>query len=94
MVLINDKWCVHGCSSQYALRSYLYLLFHEVVGRPASWLFSEDKVSFLLCLVVELNCLRWNVEMFMLFMLPLSFLAVGESVLCCEILSGSSLCYN
>ncbi|XP_014498800.1 dol-P-Man:Man(6)GlcNAc(2)-PP-Dol alpha-1,2-mannosyltransferase isoform X1 [Vigna radiata var. radiata] len=31
-------------SSQYALRSYLYLLFHEIVGRPASWLFSEDKV--------------------------------------------------
>jgi len=54
MVLINDKWCVHGCSSQYALRSYLYLLFHEIVGRPASWLFSEDKVSFLLCVVVEL----------------------------------------
>ncbi|RZB77211.1 Dol-P-Man:Man(6)GlcNAc(2)-PP-Dol alpha-1,2-mannosyltransferase isoform B [Glycine soja] len=31
-------------SSQFALRSYLYLLFHEIVGRPASWLFSEDKV--------------------------------------------------
>eukprot|EP00256_Glycine_max_P065931 XP_025980526.1 dol-P-Man:Man(6)GlcNAc(2)-PP-Dol alpha-1,2-mannosyltransferase isoform X2 [Glycine max] len=44
MVLTNDKWCVLGCSSQFALRSYLYLLFHEIVGRPASWLFSEDKV--------------------------------------------------
>ncbi|XP_062096845.1 dol-P-Man:Man(6)GlcNAc(2)-PP-Dol alpha-1,2-mannosyltransferase [Humulus lupulus] len=31
-------------SSQFALRSYLYILFHELVGRPASWLFSEEKV--------------------------------------------------
>ncbi|KAE9620794.1 hypothetical protein Lal_00019309 [Lupinus albus] len=31
-------------SSQFALRSYLYLLFHEIVARPASWLFAEDKV--------------------------------------------------
>ncbi|GAV91922.1 Glyco_transf_22 domain-containing protein [Cephalotus follicularis] len=31
-------------SSQFALRSYLYILFHELVGRPASWLFGEEKV--------------------------------------------------
>ncbi|KAF7836649.1 dol-P-Man:Man(6)GlcNAc(2)-PP-Dol alpha-1,2-mannosyltransferase [Senna tora] len=31
-------------SSQFALRSYLYLLFHEIVGRPASWIFGEEKV--------------------------------------------------
>ncbi|KAH7861770.1 hypothetical protein Vadar_030627 [Vaccinium darrowii] len=31
-------------SSQFALRSYLYLLFHKVAGGPASWLFSEEKV--------------------------------------------------
>ncbi|KAJ0046216.1 hypothetical protein Pint_04720 [Pistacia integerrima] len=31
-------------SSQFALRSYLYLLFHELVGRPASWLFADEKV--------------------------------------------------
>ncbi|XP_058221518.1 dol-P-Man:Man(6)GlcNAc(2)-PP-Dol alpha-1,2-mannosyltransferase [Rhododendron vialii] len=31
-------------SSQFALRSYLYLLLHKVVGEPASWLFSEEKV--------------------------------------------------
>ncbi|KAL6999618.1 mannosyltransferase [Sarracenia purpurea var. burkii] len=31
-------------SSQFALRSYLYLLFHKVVGGPASWLFGEEKV--------------------------------------------------
>ncbi|KAL7249678.1 hypothetical protein ACSBR1_011792 [Camellia fascicularis] len=31
-------------SSQFALRSYLYLLFHKLVGGPASWLFSEEKV--------------------------------------------------
>ncbi|XP_059443857.1 dol-P-Man:Man(6)GlcNAc(2)-PP-Dol alpha-1,2-mannosyltransferase [Corylus avellana] len=31
-------------SSQFALRSYLYIIFHELVGRPASWLFVEEKV--------------------------------------------------
>lgn len=31
-------------SSNFALRSYLYILFHNVVGRPASLLFHEDKV--------------------------------------------------
>ncbi|XP_010537732.1 PREDICTED: dol-P-Man:Man(6)GlcNAc(2)-PP-Dol alpha-1,2-mannosyltransferase [Tarenaya hassleriana] len=31
-------------SSQFALRSYLYLLFHELVGRPASWWFGDEKV--------------------------------------------------
>ncbi|XP_048442614.1 dol-P-Man:Man(6)GlcNAc(2)-PP-Dol alpha-1,2-mannosyltransferase-like isoform X3 [Pyrus x bretschneideri] len=31
-------------SSQFALRSYLYILFHELVGRPASWLFAEEKL--------------------------------------------------
>ncbi|KAK6229322.1 hypothetical protein SCA6_018273 [Theobroma cacao] len=31
-------------SSQFALRSYLYIIFHELVGRPASWLFADDKV--------------------------------------------------
>lgn len=38
------------CSSEFALRSYLYILFHELVGRPASWLFAEDKVSFIFVL--------------------------------------------
>ena len=41
-----------NCSSQFALRSYLYLLFHEIVGRPASWLFAEEKVRFKLCLFI------------------------------------------
>ncbi|KAF8024155.1 hypothetical protein BT93_F1370 [Corymbia citriodora subsp. variegata] len=31
-------------SSQFALRSYLYIIFHEFVGRPASLLFGEEKV--------------------------------------------------
>ncbi|XVF18668.1 hypothetical protein REPUB_Repub11eG0042500 [Reevesia pubescens] len=31
-------------SSQFALRSYLYIIFHELVGRPASWLFADEKV--------------------------------------------------
>ncbi|KAA0066769.1 hypothetical protein IC582_015681 [Cucumis melo] len=31
-------------SSQFALRSYLYIVLHELVGRPAAWLFSVDKV--------------------------------------------------
>ncbi|XP_077228732.1 alg9-like mannosyltransferase family [Tasmannia lanceolata] len=32
-------------SSEFALRSYLYILFHNVVAGPASWLFSEEKVK-------------------------------------------------
>ncbi|GMJ11410.1 EMS-mutagenized bri1 suppressor 3 [Hibiscus trionum] len=31
-------------SSEFALRSYLYIIFHELFGRPASWLFAEEKV--------------------------------------------------
>ncbi|KAK6132605.1 hypothetical protein DH2020_033707 [Rehmannia glutinosa] len=31
-------------SSQFALRSYLYILFHNIVGWPASWWFGEEKV--------------------------------------------------
>ncbi|XP_047332562.1 dol-P-Man:Man(6)GlcNAc(2)-PP-Dol alpha-1,2-mannosyltransferase [Impatiens glandulifera] len=31
-------------SSQFALRSYLYILFHELVSRPASWIFRDEKV--------------------------------------------------
>ncbi|KAK8579282.1 hypothetical protein V6N13_142495 [Hibiscus sabdariffa] len=31
-------------SSRFALRSYLYIIFHEVVGQPASWLFAYEKV--------------------------------------------------
>lgn len=30
-------------SSQFALRSYVYINFHELVGLPASWLYGEDK---------------------------------------------------
>ncbi|XWS27334.1 hypothetical protein CRYUN_Cryun26dG0106300 [Craigia yunnanensis] len=31
-------------SSEFALRSYLYIIFHEFVGRPASWLLADEKV--------------------------------------------------
>ncbi|KAL6538307.1 mannosyltransferase [Orobanche gracilis] len=31
-------------SSQFAMRSYLYLLFQNIVGWPASWWFGEEKV--------------------------------------------------
>ncbi|CAN0921741.1 Dol-P-Man:Man(6)GlcNAc(2)-PP-Dol alpha-1,2-mannosyltransferase [Linum grandiflorum] len=31
-------------SSQFALRSYLYINLHELVALPASWLFTDDKV--------------------------------------------------
>ncbi|KAL6561746.1 mannosyltransferase [Orobanche minor] len=31
-------------NSQYALRSYLYLLFQNIVGWPTSWWFGEEKV--------------------------------------------------
>ncbi|KAL2483523.1 Dol-P-Man:Man(6)GlcNAc(2)-PP-Dol alpha-1 [Forsythia ovata] len=32
-------------SSQFALRSYLYILFHKFAGWPASWWFYEEKVK-------------------------------------------------
>ncbi|GFP78661.1 dol-p-man:man(6)glcnac(2)-pp-dol alpha-1 2-mannosyltransferase [Phtheirospermum japonicum] len=32
-------------SSQFALRSYLYLLFHNIIGWPASWWYGEEKVN-------------------------------------------------
>ncbi|GMH05588.1 hypothetical protein Nepgr_007428 [Nepenthes gracilis] len=31
-------------SAEFALRSYLYILFHAFVGLPASWLFGDEKV--------------------------------------------------
>jgi alpha-1,2-mannosyltransferase len=31
-------------SSEFALRSYLYILLHKLVGGPASWWFGEEKV--------------------------------------------------
>eukprot|EP00268_Persea_americana_P042658 TRINITY_DN426_c1_g1_i5.p1 TRINITY_DN426_c1_g1~~TRINITY_DN426_c1_g1_i5.p1 ORF type:complete len:486 (+),score=74.24 TRINITY_DN426_c1_g1_i5:252-1709(+) len=31
-------------SSNFALRSYLYILLHQLVAGPASWIFGEDKV--------------------------------------------------
>ncbi|KAF2617150.1 hypothetical protein F2Q68_00042250 [Brassica cretica] len=37
-------------SSKFALRSYLYIIFHELAGRPAAWWFGDDKVSHLLCI--------------------------------------------
>lgn len=43
-LLYNSGFQTWEYSSQFALRSYLYILFHEVVGRPASWLFGEEKV--------------------------------------------------
>ncbi|XP_030480912.2 dol-P-Man:Man(6)GlcNAc(2)-PP-Dol alpha-1,2-mannosyltransferase [Cannabis sativa] len=44
-------------SSQFALRSYLYILFHELVGRPATWLFSEDKVRVFYAVRIYLGIL-------------------------------------
>ncbi|KAL5731184.1 dextrin dextranase [Ranunculus cassubicifolius] len=32
-------------SSQFALRSYLYIIFHQLVAQPASWVFSDEKVK-------------------------------------------------
>ena len=40
------------CSAQYALRSYLYIIFHAIVGGPASILF-EDKVVSVLSVAVD-----------------------------------------
>ncbi|KAG6607914.1 Dol-P-Man:Man(6)GlcNAc(2)-PP-Dol alpha-1,2-mannosyltransferase, partial [Cucurbita argyrosperma subsp. sororia] len=44
-------------SSQFALRSYLYIVLHELVGRPAAWLFSEDKVRVFFAVRIFLGLL-------------------------------------
>ncbi|PIA42223.1 hypothetical protein AQUCO_02100239v1 [Aquilegia coerulea] len=43
-LLYNSGFQTWEYSSQFALRSYLYILFHELVARPASWFFSDEKV--------------------------------------------------
>jgi len=89
IALTMELWYV-CCSSQFALRSYLYLLFHEIVARPALWLFGDDKVRFQMYSLIDF-CYRSVFLLFMLLILPLSFTVVGESVLCCEILSWFSV---
>lgn len=75
------------CSSQYALRSYLYIIFHAIVGGPASFLF-EDKVSSVPSVIVG-RCLKLNVVGLLICLnLPLS----GESILCREALFRAYLC--
>ncbi|KAH6795756.1 hypothetical protein C2S51_036742 [Perilla frutescens var. frutescens] len=44
-------------SSQFALRSYLYLIFHNLIGWPASWWFGEDKVRVFYVMRVFLGVL-------------------------------------
>lgn len=72
------------CSAQYALRSYLYIIFHAIVGGPASILF-EDKVAYVLSVVVDVD------------MLPCRFANMrkhflsGESILCGKALSRAYL---
>ncbi|GAA0166602.1 glycosyltransferase [Lithospermum erythrorhizon] len=43
-LLFNSGFQTWEYSSNFALRSYLYILFHKVVGGPASWWFAEEKV--------------------------------------------------
>ncbi|OAY54789.1 dol-P-Man:Man(6)GlcNAc(2)-PP-Dol alpha-1,2-mannosyltransferase [Manihot esculenta] len=43
-LLYNSGFQTWEYSSQFALRSYLYINFHELVGLPASWLNGEEKV--------------------------------------------------
>ncbi|CAL0328863.1 unnamed protein product [Lupinus luteus] len=69
-------------SSQFALRSYLYLLFHEVVARPASWLFAEDKVRFKLSFLFITEQKHYKVRVFYAVRLFLGLLSViTETVL-------------
>ncbi|PKA51648.1 Dol-P-Man:Man(6)GlcNAc(2)-PP-Dol alpha-1,2-mannosyltransferase [Apostasia shenzhenica] len=44
-LLYNSGFQTWEYSSGFALRSYLYLLFHMLVARPASWFYKEDKVQ-------------------------------------------------
>ncbi|KAJ8755686.1 hypothetical protein K2173_022614 [Erythroxylum novogranatense] len=43
-LLYNSGFQTWEYGAQFALRSYLYINFHELVGVPASWLFGEEKV--------------------------------------------------
>uniref|UniRef100_A0A2P2JJY4 Mannosyltransferase n=1 Tax=Rhizophora mucronata TaxID=61149 RepID=A0A2P2JJY4_RHIMU len=43
-LLYNSGFQTWEYSSQFALRSYLYINFHELVGLPASWIFGDEKV--------------------------------------------------
>jgi Alg9-like mannosyltransferase family len=36
------EYCVSVCSSQYALRAYVYLLLHAIVAAPAALLFGAE----------------------------------------------------
>ena len=74
------------CSSEFALRSYLYIIFHELVGRPASWLFADEKVSFKPSKMLIFWCF------FNFYFEQSLYLLTGESFLCGETLSWSSIC--
>lgn len=43
-LLYNSGFQTWEYSAKYALRSYLYIVFHALIGQPASWLFGEEKV--------------------------------------------------
>ncbi|CAK9151698.1 unnamed protein product [Ilex paraguariensis] len=49
-------------SSQFALRSYLYILFHNLVGWPASWWFGEEKVRVFYAVRIFLGLLSVTTE--------------------------------
>ncbi|KAM7492527.1 hypothetical protein LguiA_035448 [Lonicera macranthoides] len=49
-------------SSQFALRSYLYILFHKLVGGPASWWFAEEKVRVFYAVRIFLGFLSVTTE--------------------------------
>ncbi|KAF9589139.1 hypothetical protein IFM89_019455 [Coptis chinensis] len=84
-VLFKSGFQTWEYSSQFALRSYLYILFHELVARPASWWFSGEKVRLSVPLEKHLLFVRFLFSKVMVFYAVRLFLglisAATETVL-------------
>lgn len=84
------------CSSDFALRSYLYLFFHALVAGPASLIFGENKVRSLL-LLWFLHILIFPGYLFtylcLLLLISHLFYCEGSCVLLSENLSWSHFNY-
>ncbi|XP_031106851.1 dol-P-Man:Man(6)GlcNAc(2)-PP-Dol alpha-1,2-mannosyltransferase [Ipomoea triloba] len=60
-------------SSQFALRSYLYIIFHNIVGLPASWWFGEEKVRVFYSIRIFLGLLSVITESALVVALSLKY---------------------
>lgn len=66
-------------SAQYALRSYLYIIFHAIVGQPASWLFGDEKVRVFYAVRLFLGLLSVVADAFLVIALSRKY---GKRLAC------------